>query len=154
MPRLSYSPRVFHGGISLQKTYRQSFKSCNAHCIRLSSTKRSSPFPPWFIFSGIQPTGVPHLGNFLGAFRPWLKLQREAKCEDELNFSIVDLHALTVPQDPARLREWRFDTYVALLAVGLDPKRSRIFFQSDVSHVRNRVSCIIAHASRCEATQI
>ncbi|KAJ5612398.1 hypothetical protein N7510_005592 [Penicillium lagena] len=84
------------------------------------------------IFSGIQPTGVPHLGNYLGALRQWVKLQQDADPQTKLFFSIVDLHALTVPQNPDQLRRWRTEAFATLLAVGLDPKRSTIFYQSAV----------------------
>lgn len=102
----------------------------------LSTNKASSPTPPVkkpVIFSGIQPTGVPHLGNYLGALRQWVKLQDEAEPGTKLLFSIVDLHALTVPQDAQQLRKWRREAFATLLAVGLDPKRSTIFYQSSVS---------------------
>ena len=115
-----------------------------------SSGGPSSKTPERVIFSGIQPTGVPHLGNYLGALRPWVKLQDEKSSKDQLNFSIVDLHALTVPQDPKQLKEWKMDTYVALLAVGLDTKRSRVFFQSEVSYFVNDLNGRIAHASSYE----
>jgi tryptophanyl-tRNA synthetase len=84
------------------------------------------------IFSGIQPTGVPHLGNYLGALRQWVKLQDEAAPDATLLYSVVDLHAITVLQDPARLRQWRKEMFASLIAVGLDPKRSIIFCQSSV----------------------
>lgn len=87
------------------------------------------------IFSGIQPTGVPHLGNYLGALQPWVKMQQEAKEGTKLFFSIVDLHALTIPQEAAQLRKWRKEAFATLLAVGLDPKRSTIFYQSDVCSI-------------------
>ena len=84
------------------------------------------------IFSGIQPTGIPHLGNYLGALRQWVRLQDEAPPHTKLLYSIVDLHALTSLPRPSSLRRWRKETLAALLAVGLDPKRCIIFFQSDV----------------------
>lgn len=84
------------------------------------------------IFSGIQPTGVPHLGNYLGALQQWVTLQNEASPTTQLIFSIVDLHAMTVHQNTGQLRKWKRETLATLLAVGLDPKRSTIFFQSDV----------------------
>ncbi|KAI1654423.1 putative tryptophanyl-tRNA synthetase [Daldinia decipiens] len=88
---------------------------------------------PNVIFSGIQPTGVPHLGNYLGALRQWRKLQDDAKPEDILLFSVVDLHAITMPQDANALRLRRREMLAALLAIGLDPdKGSTIFFQSSV----------------------
>ncbi|EON66508.1 tryptophanyl-tRNA synthetase [Coniosporium apollinis CBS 100218] len=88
--------------------------------------------PPQVIFSGIQPTGVPHIGNYLGALQQWVKLQDEASPKTTLLFSIVDLHAITVNQNPRQLRNACHQMLAALLAVGLDPKRSIIFFQSDV----------------------
>jgi len=56
---------------------------------------------PRIIFSGIQPTGVPHLGNYLGAVSEWVKLQQNKGPQDTVLYSIVDLHAITVPQNPA-----------------------------------------------------
>ena len=88
--------------------------------------------PNRVIFSGIQPTGVPHIGNYLGALHQWVRLQREEPATTKLVFSIVDLHALTVQQDVEQLRKWKKETLAALLAVGLDPGRCTIFYQSDV----------------------
>lgn len=85
------------------------------------------------IFSGIQPTGVPHLGNYLGALQQWKRMQDEAAPGSKLLYSIVDLHAITVPQQAAMLRQWKREMLAALLAVGLDPSRSTIFYQSSVS---------------------
>ncbi|KAI9367511.1 hypothetical protein BJX61DRAFT_527992 [Aspergillus egyptiacus] len=98
---------------------------------RWQSTK-SSKRPVTTIFSGIQPTGVPHLGNYLGALREWVRLQNAAADDAKLIFSIVDLHALTVPQEGRKLRSWRKEAFATLVAVGLDPSRSTIFFQSAV----------------------
>ena len=92
------------------------------------------------VFSGIQPTGVPHLGNYLGALRPWRELQDAFKFKyggdpdrrDRLLFSIVDLHALTGRLTHyERLRRSR-ETLSSLLAIGLHPKLSTMFFQSHV----------------------
>lgn len=90
------------------------------------------PTRPQIIFSGIQPTGVPHLGNYLGALREWVKLQNQASDKTTLIYSLVDLHAITVRQDPEQLRQWKRESLAMLLAIGLDPKRSIIFHQSDV----------------------
>src|ERR1700722_11870975 len=76
------------------------------------------------VFSGIQPTGIPHLGNYLGALQQWVKLQDKATSETRLLFSIVDLHAITIPQDAMRLKQWKRETLAVLLAVGLNPERS------------------------------
>lgn len=89
------------------------------------------------VFSGIQPTGVPHLGNYLGALRQWKRLQddtQETGSEGaKLLFSVVDLHAITMPQDAIALRVQRREMMAALLAIGLDPnKGTTIFFQSAV----------------------
>jgi tryptophanyl-tRNA synthetase len=81
------------------------------------------------IFSGIQPTGNLHLGNYLGAIRNWVVLQHEYECI----FCIVDLHALTQPQDPAELRASTREVTAAYIAAGIDPERCTIFNQSMVS---------------------
>lgn len=78
------------------------------------------------IFSGIQPTNTPHLGNYLGALVNWIKLQDEYDCA----YSIVDLHSITVRQDPAKLRKQIVESYALLLAMGVDPKKSIAFVQS------------------------
>ncbi|KAL3455641.1 hypothetical protein BJX64DRAFT_281947 [Aspergillus heterothallicus] len=95
------------------------------------SSQSAQPFRTT-IFSGIQPTGVPHLGNYLGALREWVKLQDTATKDTKLIFSIVDLHALTVPQQSGQLRAWRKEAFATLIAVGLDPERSTLFYQSSV----------------------
>ncbi|MGN6274930.1 MAG: tryptophan--tRNA ligase [Solirubrobacterales bacterium] len=81
------------------------------------------------IFSGIQPTGRKHLGNFIGAIRQYVEGQERG---EPAIFCIVDLHALSVPYDPAELRERIYDTAAILLAAGLDPERCILFRQSDV----------------------
>ncbi|QIW99155.1 hypothetical protein AMS68_004673 [Peltaster fructicola] len=85
------------------------------------------------IFSGIQPTGVPHLGNYLGALRQWVRLQDSAETSTKLLYSLVDLHAITIRQDPAQLRQWKEESLAILLAIGLNPERSIIYHQGDVS---------------------
>ena len=84
------------------------------------------------IFSGIQPTGVPHLGNYLGALQQWARLQNEASPSTRLLYSVVDLHAITTIEDADQLRRWKRETLAILLSVGLDPERSTIFYQSAV----------------------
>ena len=88
------------------------------------------------IFSGIQPTGVPHIGNYLGALQQWVRLQNEALPCTRLLYSIVDLHAITTHQDADQLRRWKRETLATLLAVGLDPERCTIFYQSAVCSQR------------------
>lgn len=80
------------------------------------------------IFSGIQPTGRKHLGNYIGAIRQYV----EGQDRGEAIYCIVDLHALTVAYDPSELRERLYDTTAILLAAGLDPERCILFRQSDV----------------------
>jgi tryptophanyl-tRNA synthetase len=80
------------------------------------------------IFSGVQPTGNVHLGNYLGALRNWVALQHEY----ESFFCIVNLHAITTPQDPNLLAEKTRELARIYLAVGIDPNVSTIFIQSDV----------------------
>jgi tryptophanyl-tRNA synthetase len=81
------------------------------------------------IFSGIQPTGRKHLGNYIGAIAQYVSSQERG----EGIFCIVDLHAITVPYEPAELRARLYDTTAILLAAGLDPARSTLFRQSDVA---------------------
>jgi len=80
------------------------------------------------VFSGIKPTGPVQLGNLLGALRSWVVAQHEA---DSL-FCVVDLHALTVPQDPAVLRATSLELATLLLAIGIDPDEATLFVQSHV----------------------
>jgi tryptophanyl-tRNA synthetase len=85
--------------------------------------------PAPIIFSGIQPTGRKHLGNYIGAIRQYVEGQDRG---EPAIFCIVDLHALSVAYDPAELRERLYDTTAILLAAGLDPERCILFRQSDV----------------------
>jgi len=85
--------------------------------------------PRRVVFSGIQPTGGIHIGNYFGAIRQWVNGQDDA----ENIFCLVDMHALTVPQDPAALRAQILETATVLLAAGIDPQKSRLFVQSDVA---------------------
>jgi len=80
------------------------------------------------VFSGVQPTGNIHIGNYLGALKQFVELQNENDCI----YCIVDMHSITVPQDPKKLRENILDVAALYLAVGLDPKKSIIFVQSEV----------------------
>ncbi len=80
------------------------------------------------VFSGVQPTGNIHLGNYLGALRQFVELQEDHQCV----YCIVDMHAITLPQDPKILREHILDVAALYLAVGIDLKKSIVFVQSDV----------------------
>ncbi len=80
------------------------------------------------VFSGVAPSGVLHIGNYLGAVKNWLELQKSYQCV----FCVVDLHAMTVPQDPAKLRAKIIEVAKIYLAAGIDPVKSIIFIQSHV----------------------
>ena len=80
------------------------------------------------ILSGIQPTGNLHLGNYLGALKNWVDMQHTS----ESLFCVVDLHALTMPQDPEKLKAHILDTAIMYVAAGIDPEKSTIFVQSMV----------------------
>lgn len=80
------------------------------------------------VFSGVQPTGNIHLGNYLGALKQFVELQEDHECI----YCIVDMHAITVPQDPKVLKEHILDVAALYLAVGVDPEKSIVFVQSDV----------------------
>jgi tryptophanyl-tRNA synthetase len=105
------------------------------------------------IFSGIQPTGRKHLGNYIGAIRQYVEGQDRG---DPAIYCIVDLHALTVPWDPATLRESVYDTTAILLAAGLEPERCILFRQSDVhehSELTWYLSAVTAHGDLNRMTQ-
>ncbi len=86
------------------------------------------PPPGSRVFSGMQPSGEAHLGNYLGALRQWAALQEDYDCV----YCIVDQHAITGPYDPEALPGAVFDLAVGFLASGIDPERSVVFVQSDV----------------------
>ena len=90
------------------------------------------------IFSGIQPTGRKHLGNYIGAIRQYVAGQDAG----ESIYCVVDLHALTVAYEPAELREYLYDTAALLIASGLDPERCILFRQSDV-HEHTELSWLL-----------
>ncbi|MBA9084404.1 tryptophanyl-tRNA synthetase [Fontibacillus solani] len=80
------------------------------------------------VFSGIQPSGKLTLGNYIGAIKNFVTLQHEYKC----NFTVVDLHAITVPQDPAALREQSEAVAAIYIAAGIDPNKANVYMQSHV----------------------
>ena len=84
------------------------------------------------VFSGIQPTGEKHLGNYLGAVRYWVAAQDEAAAPDESLYCVVDLHAMTLPYDADEFAERTRRTVMFLLAAGLDPEKCVLFVQSHV----------------------
>lgn len=103
---------------------------------------------PRRIFSGIQPSGIPHLGNYLGALRNWAELQGSF---DDVLYGIVDLHALTVPQAPFMLRKNVRDMAICLLACGIDPHKSILFQQSKVINLLDTVHCVYISISGARA---
>lgn len=85
------------------------------------------------IFSGIQPTGQFHLGNYFGAIRNWRDLQDTT--DSELYFFTADLHSLTVPQDYKHLNEQRIEAFASILACGIDPNRAIVYHQSQIPEI-------------------
>jgi tryptophanyl-tRNA synthetase len=105
------------------------------------------------VFSGIQPTGRKHLGNYIGAIRQYVEGQERG---EPAIFCIVDLHAISVAYDPAELRERLYDTAAILLAAGLDPERCIFFRQSDVrehSELTWLLSAVTSHGDLNRMTQ-
>jgi tryptophanyl-tRNA synthetase len=105
------------------------------------------------IFSGIQPTGRKHLGNYIGAIRQYVEGQERG---EPAIFCIVDLHAISVPFEPAELRERLHDTTAILLAAGLDPERCILFRQSDVrehTELTWLLSAVTSHGDLNRMTQ-
>ena len=96
----------------------------------LEDVPTHAPAKPARVFSGIQPTGELHIGNYLGAVRTWRQQIDEGK--DETIFCIVDAHAITVPYDPRELRKNIDDLVLDLIACGLDLAKTTLFVQSDV----------------------
>ncbi|MDB9732134.1 tryptophan--tRNA ligase, partial [Candidatus Pelagibacter sp.] len=97
------------------------------------------------IFSGVQPTGNLHLGNYLGAIKNFVELQNEE--ENECIFCVVDLHAITVKQDPKELKKNIRETVATFIACGIDPVQSIIFNQSMVS-AHSEAAWILSCVSR------
>ncbi|KZV86861.1 tryptophanyl-tRNA synthetase [Exidia glandulosa HHB12029] len=99
----------------------------------LASRSPFSTARPKTVFSGIQPTGIPHLGNYLGALKNWVELQNSASADDTLIYSVVGLHAFTIPPgDPDSLRQSKLDAAASLIAIGIDPARCILFHQDEV----------------------
>ena len=90
--------------------------------------QQTTPVKKQRILSGIQPSGTPTLGNYIGAMRNWKLLEDEYDCL----YMIADLHAITVRQEPAKLRAQSIHLLALLLAIGLDPEKNILFFQSHV----------------------
>lgn len=101
----------------------------SAICARLFCQTTVQDKYPKRIFSGIQPTGNIHLGNYLGAIKQWVQLQQS---EQVVLWSVVDMHSITLPQDPAILKENILRVTATLLACGIEPNKSILFQQSSV----------------------
>lgn len=84
------------------------------------------------VVSGIQPTGSLHLGNYLGAIRNWVAMQEEMDADGQCLFFLADLHAISMPHDPAELKSATLEMAAALVACGIDPQRSVLFNQAQV----------------------
>ena len=80
------------------------------------------------VLSCIQPSGLLTLGNYLGALKNWTEMQYEFDC----TYAVADLHAITVRQEPAKLRSQIYSTFAILLALGIDPEKNTVFIQSQV----------------------
>lgn len=110
---------------------RARFSACAPPAVSEAAPKAAAPGSKSMrkrVLSGAQPTGTIHIGNYLGAIRQWVDLQ-----DDYDNFfCVVDLHAITVPQDPKALLESSYTTAAVYLACGIDPARSKVFVQSHV----------------------
>ncbi|KAF1321192.1 Tryptophan-trna ligase, partial [Globisporangium splendens] len=110
-----------------------------APCVRSFATSASDTdvsVPQWQdrVLSGIQPTGIPHLGNYCGAISKWVDLQSADEDRSKRLYSVVDLHAITVPFDPKAMPGQVRSMVAALLGAGLDPKQNILFKQSDVQY--------------------
>ncbi|KAG0145054.1 hypothetical protein CROQUDRAFT_46320 [Cronartium quercuum f. sp. fusiforme G11] len=128
---------------SIRPALIKSRSTSTSRLLSLSNSKRSSSSAiqsasdrvQRVIFSGIQPTGVPHIGNYVGALKNWVQLQNQnvtRASKAQLFYSIVGLHAITLPQSPEKLRQERFEMMCTLLAIGLDPKHCCLFNQDEV----------------------
>ena len=104
------------------------------------------------VFSGIQPTGTLHIGNYLGAIRNWVNLQRDHDCI----YCVVDYHAITIDVDPKELKTASRSMALDLLACGVDPERSILFVQADVpqhAELAWILSCVTSYGDLARMTQ-
>ena len=100
------------------------------------------------VFSGVQPSGSLHLGNYLGALKKFAALQHEHDCV----FCIVDLHAITVPQDPAKLADQTREIAAAYFAAGVDPKKRLFMRNLPCAPIQNSHGILIASLVRAGST--
>lgn len=102
------------------------------------------------VFSGVQPTGNIHIGNYIGALKQFVNLQNEA---DSI-YCIVDLHSITVPQDPKELNKHTLDVAALYIAVGLDPQKATIFVQSTVPAHAELAWILTCHSNTGELSRM
>ena len=110
------------------------------------------------VFSGVQPSGNLHIGNYIGALKQWANIQQSATSNQQLDlfFCIVDLHAITVPQDPSALKEKVLEVAALYIACGIDPQKSHIFVQSenpDHAYLAWILNCITSFGQLNRMTQ-
>lgn len=122
----------------MRPSLQQGLKSAPFRHLPSPRSANQPKLSPTSVFSGIQPTGIPHLGNYLGALRPWVDIQNKAASDPQhqsskLLFCIVDLHALTGVQNREELERNRRESFLSLMAVGLSPQHSTLFLQSSVN---------------------
>jgi len=104
------------------------------------------------VFSGIQPTGEIHIGNYFGAIRNWVDIQDSYDCI----YCVVDLHAMTMPYDPGTLRQYTVQMFIDLMACGIDPNRSLLFVQSLVpqhTELNWILGCVTSYGELSRMTQ-
>ena len=101
------------------------------------------------VLSGVQPTGGLHIGNYLGAIKNFVSMQTEYDCF----FCVVDLHAITVKQDPKLLKNNTYEVVATYLASGIDPVKSVIFNQSNVRLIQNWLGYLIASQEWAGSTE-
>ena len=122
-------------GLLPRRSSRALVQPGTGHANNLVSSRRASSISlpdDSTVLSGIQPTGIPHIGNYFGALHHWVQLQNAAVSSTKLIFQIADLHAITSSYDKDQFPFQKLQTLVTLLAMGLDPQKCTIFFQSMV----------------------
>src|SRR6185369_6095756 len=126
------SPLAHHRGMKHRRRSRRfSTGACAARRALLTApeARTKAPLPPMeTVFSGIQPSGELHLGNYLGAVRTWVELQEKHRCF----YCVVDYHAITQPYEPAQMPTRVREMAVDILACGIDPAKATLFVQSAV----------------------
>ncbi|CAD6190316.1 unnamed protein product [Caenorhabditis auriculariae] len=116
------------------KKLRVSSSQISTSLVKTMTTSSSNPGPSYF--SGIQPTGIPHLGNYFGFIEPWIQFQKTLPKSTCMILSVVDQHAISLgPKNPEQLRSDTRRMATGLVACGVDPSRTLLFRQSDVPQI-------------------